>query len=130
MTPFEWVLAAAALIFLVRGELDRWVFERHRSADNKRWADVLNAMSASHAEDLQQLVAVRNGQIPASMVTPAVVTEHADPEVRLGRQIREDTILNGVKNLADMYRAAGVAMPPEDELRRQATNAIDGRPLV
>jgi hypothetical protein len=126
MTPLEWVLISLVVMSYTERMLSNWQHDKHRASDNLRWTEILNKLGESHAEELHRLGNMRIAGVPD--IPPAKITPAPEqPEDRLGRMAREQSVQAGVDSLRAKYVALGQPIT-EDEARRQVENMLSGLP--
>lgn len=92
-------------------------------------ARLLAQSQLAHATALERLMAVQVVGTPTLM--PAkVIAGVREPEERISEQlegaIAEDTVANGMVQLAQMYRERGAQVPRPADLRREVEQMLNG----
>jgi hypothetical protein len=129
-----WLIAMLVVCFMfliVLGTL-MWllVCERlAREAAQKKWAEILNEISAQHTKDLEQMLVLRgvapsqNGSSPH--IEPIIIPHETDAEERANRAVSEHVMMTGMSALREAYRTAGVSRT-DDELRVEVESVANG----
>lgn len=98
-----------------------------RKEASDKFAAILNKMSEDHANELRQTMNMKALGVPVAG-DAVVIPQKDDPETRVGRMVREQTLEAGAKQIQKRYEEAGMHIELA-EAREQASALLDGRPI-